>query len=177
MAGANMMCSAVREQADKAALLAKLARQLVNMQEVPVLGSFFAVDWAFMNCHVSPLWSYIFPYCHFPLESRMVSDFLLQVSSSASSSSVLLWAFYFYFSTCMSQWSMITASQELTENAPDQHDLPFVKTGARAYVGPLCMCFLILSTWKLTVQHLLEPGSKSASTGKVIWLQFCRWSL
>lgn len=76
----------------------------------------------------------------------MILDFLLQVSSFANSSSVLLWVFYFYFSTCMSQWPMLTASQELTETATAQHELPFVKTGARACVGPLCTCILILST-------------------------------
>lgn len=115
-------------------------------RKVPAFGSFLAVDWAFMNCHLPPLWFYLFPYCSFLLESRMILDFLHQVSSFANSSSVLLWVFYFYFSTCMSQWPMLTASQELTETATAQHELPFVKTGARACVGPLCTCILILST-------------------------------
>lgn len=98
----------------------------------------------------------------------MISDFLLQVSSFASSSSALLWAFYFYFSTYMSQWPMLTASQELTENTTVQHELPFLKSGTRAYVGPLCTCTLIVRTYKLTVQHHLETESKSASTGKLV---------
>lgn len=115
-------------------------------RKVPALGSFLAVDWAFMNCHLPALWFYIFPYCSFPLESRIILVFLLQVSSFANSSSVFLWAFYFYFSACMSQWPMLTVSQELTESATAQHDLPFLKTGARAFVGPLCTYTLILST-------------------------------
>lgn len=47
---------------------------------------------------------------------------------------------------------MLTASQELTENATVQHDLPFVKTGARVYVGPLCTCTFILRIFFYTLE-------------------------
>lgn len=161
----GVMCSAVGEQAAEAFLL---ARHLANRRKVPALGSFLAVGRALLICHRPPGCSYIFPRCVFLLSLGWVSIFcftlvLLPVSVLHSCG-----LFISTFLSFMSQWPTLAASQERAVPATAQHHLPFVKTGARARVGPLCTCTLILSTSRLIVKHHLETESKSPFTGKPI---------
>lgn len=92
-----------------------------------------------MTCCLPPLCFYIFPLL-LSLGGFYIFNFKLVLLPDSVLHSWRIFFLLFYPSWTNGPCCL---PQDLTVTATAPHDLPFVKIGARAHIGPLCTCTLI----------------------------------